>query len=250
MAHPRALLKARKIDARLRSVCRAPRPRKRGSDAHIAEAHGLFFCGRRALCGAPLRPAAAAEGAVCALVFVGSAPHPPRRGIAVAAVRAVPRRAPRAVAAARAVRAIAVALAIVAVVARIARLDVLDAQLVFELVDKFRAHGWLAFAVEIARTAAREPQLFPRPRDGDIHEPPLLFERGGIVLRARGGHDVLFEPAQEHAAEFQPLDGVDGGDGHIVVLVHLVGVRIEGDLLQVVGERRLGVEAYELFDGI
>ena len=43
---------------------------------------------------------------------------------------------------------------------------------------------------------------------------------------------------------------MDGGDRDVVALVHLVGVRIQRDLLEVIGERRLGVEAHELLDGV
>ena len=78
----------------------------------------------------------------------------------------------------------------------------------------------------------------------------LLLQPRGVVGGARGRHDVLLQSDDEHALEFQPLDGVDGRDRHIVAAVHLIGVRIERDLLQIVGERRFGIHAHELVDGV
>ena len=104
-------------------------------------------------------------------------------------------------------------------------------QLVLKLCDELGTGSHFAVPVEISAPRAREIEFFPRTRDGDIHEPPFLFQRCGIVLRARRGHDVLFKSHDKDASEFKSLDRVNGGDGHIVAVVHFIGIRIERDLL-------------------
>ena len=125
-----------------------------------------------------------------------------------------------------------------------------DVQFPLQLAHEARTHRRLALAVEIAALGARQKQFFLRAGDRDVHEPPLLLQPRGVVDGARGRHDVLLQSDDEHALEFQSLDGVDGRDRHIVAAVHLIGVRIERDLLQIVGERRFGIHAHELVDGV
>ena len=116
--------------------------------------------------------------------------------------------------------------------------------------DKPRLQRHRAFAVQIAALGTGEKQPFACAGDGDVHQPPLLFQFVGIDRRAGNGHDVLFQPRQKHRLEFQPLDRMDGGERHVFGLIHLVGVRTQSHLVQKVGKERVLVEFAEFVDGV
>ena len=116
--------------------------------------------------------------------------------------------------------------------------------------QKAGGQGDAALAVQIAAARAGEEQPLPRAGDGDVQEPPLLFQLVVVVGGAGDGEDVLLHADHEHHLELQPLDRMDGGEGDVVALVHVVGVRAERDLVEEIGEGRALVHAAELVDGV
>ena len=72
-------------------------------------------------------------------------------------------------------------------------------------------------------------------RAGHVHQPPLLLQAGLAALadRAVARQDALVEPVDPHQRELQSLGLVDGHQLDFVVVLLVVGVGVEGDVLEV-----------------
>ena len=117
-------------------------------------------------------------------------------------------------------------------VARLRRADALD-RLGRELVDEAGRQICCRAAVEHTLARVGDDQMLLGPGDGDVAQPPLLFQLLRLAHAAVRGEQSLLQTDKEHVRELQTLGRVHRHhDDGIGIRVVLLNVRIEGDLLQ------------------
>ncbi len=93
--------------------------------------------------------------------------------------------------------------------------------------------GVAGLAVDPAATGPGEVQLFHRPGQPDVEQPPLLLQLLRILVTAVDGEDPLLETDDEDQGEFQALGRVQGHQPHLRGIgVQRVAVRHQGDQVE------------------
>ena len=127
-------------------------------------------------------------------------------------------------------------------VARLRRADALD-RLGRELVDEAGRQICCRAAVEHTLARVGDDQMLLGPGDGDVAQPPLLFQLLRLAHAAVRGEQSLLQTDKEHVRELQTLGRVHRHhDDGIGIRVVLLNVCVQGNLLQEACQRgRLGV---------